>query len=136
MPIHYTYIHTYEHLLFKNHIYVIHTYILTTSTLSDLHSLKYTYIHAYIHTYIHTYNKGFKTNCLMLYLLGKEAKRIRRRWTRIFQRRCRSYRPQKLANVDGTKIARIEHNISTKAEGMYPYITYIHIHICSRVIFT
>ena len=42
-----------------NHIYVIHTY---THTLTDLHSLKYAYIHTstyiikvYIHTYIHTY---------------------------------------------------------------------------------
>ena len=55
-------------MLFNNHIYVIHayihTYIHSTSTLSDLHLLKYTYIHLstqylyyhpYIHTYIHTY---------------------------------------------------------------------------------
>ena len=48
------------HLLFKNHIYVIHTCIHTyihayIHTYIQYIQLKYTYIHSYIHTYIHTY---------------------------------------------------------------------------------
>ena len=45
------YIHTYIHILYSHTYIYIHTYN-RTSTLSDLHSLKYTY-EVYMHTCIH-----------------------------------------------------------------------------------
>ena len=53
-----TYIHTYIHLLFKNHIYVIRAYI---------HAYIHTYIHAYIHAYIHTYINTYMRIFIVIY---------------------------------------------------------------------
>ena len=48
-----------ENIIAYMHIYCIHIYIHTYTTLTDLLSWEYTYIHTYIHPYIHTYKHTY-----------------------------------------------------------------------------
>ena len=58
----------------RSYIYVlpfIHTYIPNrTNTLSDIHSLKYTYVHSYIHTYLHKNIHTVRTTFVCTYKLS------------------------------------------------------------------
>ena len=63
----FTYIHTYIHLLFKHHIYVIHTYIHTKKCNNKQCYKKYNlYIHTYTYIYIHNIQTCLQSHHTML----------------------------------------------------------------------